>query len=79
MCQIGWVGGWEGRLPGERTARHSSSVFWTGWLMVVRVEEEKSEPRKGIVGMEYLRALGRRADAGVCGRGKRRAVVLLRA
>lgn len=43
------------------------------------LEEEKSEPRKGIVGIEYLSVGAKRRRAGACGSGKRRAVVLLRA
>lgn len=75
-----WEGGGRGG-PGERMACHSSSVFWTGYDMVARLELEKSDPRNGIVGMD-LSVGGRRGEAAAKAcwweGEKRRAAVLLR-
>lgn len=53
--KLGAVVGGVGSVPLLKTARHSSSLFCTGYDMFLsEVELElKREPRKGIVGMDF--------------------------
>ena len=51
-------------VPGERTACHSWSVFWTGCVMVEVAELENREPMKGM-GMEARRSWGWERSGGL--------------
>lgn len=49
--RIGWTKE-RGKAPLFKTALHSSSLFWTGYSVMSFALELKSEPKKGIVGMD---------------------------
>lgn len=62
-----------GYIPLFRTARHSSSVRWSGYDILLELDELKRLPKKGIVGMD-LKVSGLRLSDG---RAEARALVKL--